>query len=175
MQFRRNELNNEVIIQLFLLRRNGSGTLSEIQFLASTKPFVIPKEIEDNNGGFFENGLSFFVLDLEPNWINITQQILTLPYLYEARGLGNKDFWTYLDKYMEVGDVLELYKVPVQQWYQESIQNVLGNPKHIKINIGSRTYQNEYGLFSLNEKTWLEELSHRTLVTEYGVTTIVNY
>ncbi|WP_339146248.1 MULTISPECIES: hypothetical protein [unclassified Sutcliffiella] len=149
--------------------------MSEIQFLASTKPFIIPKEIEENNGGFFEKGLSFFVLDLDPYWIKIVQEIITLPYLYEARGLGNKDFWTYIDKYMEVGDVLELYRIPVQQWYQEPIRNVLENPKHININIGSRTYQYEYGLIKLNEKIWLEELSHRILVTEYGVTTIENY
>lgn len=149
--------------------------MSEIQFLASTKPLILPKEIAENNGGFFENGLSFSVLDLDPYWIKIVQEILTLPYLYEARGLGNKDFWTYIDKYMEVGDVLELYRIPVQQWYQESIRNVLEDPKHIKINIGSRAYQNEYGLFRLNEKNWLEELSHRILVTEYGVTTIENY
>jgi len=149
--------------------------LSEIQFLASTKPFIIPKEMEENNGGFFENGLSFTVLDLDPYWIKIVQDILTLPYLYEARGLGNKDFWTYIDKYMEVGDVLELYRIPVQQWYQESIRYVLEDPKHIKINIGSRTYQYEHGIMKLNEKIWLEELSHRILVTEYGVTTIGNY
>ncbi len=149
--------------------------MSEIQFLASTKPFIIPKEMEENNGGFFENGLSFSVYDLDPYWIKIAQQILTLPYLYEARGLGNKDFWTYIDKYMEVGDVLELYTIPVQQWYQESIRNVLENPKHIKINIGRRTYHYELGIMKLNEKNWLEELSHRILVTEYGVTTIENY
>ncbi|WP_010199880.1 hypothetical protein [Bacillus sp. m3-13] len=149
--------------------------MSEIQFLASTKPFIIPKEMVENNGVFFENGWSFSVYDLDPYWIKIVQEILTLPYLYEARGLGNKDFWTYIDKYMEVGDVLELYRIPVQQWYQESIRNVLENSKHIKINIGSRTYQNEYGIFRLNEKTLLEELSHRILVTEYGVTTIENY
>ncbi|MEA3318653.1 MAG: hypothetical protein U9Q88_01410 [Bacillota bacterium] len=148
--------------------------MSEIQFLATTKPFIIPKEIAENRV-LFENGLSFFVTDLDPYWIKIAEQIMTLPYLYEARGLGNKDFWTYIDKYMEVGDVLELYRIPVQQWYQESIRNVLENPKHIKINIGSRTYQYEHGLFRFNEKIWLEELSHRILVTEYGVTTIENY
>ncbi|MFA9560328.1 hypothetical protein ACERII_23705 [Evansella sp. AB-rgal1] len=148
--------------------------LSEIQFLASTKPFIIPKEIGENIG-LFENGLSFFVTDLDTYWIKIAQQIMRMPYLYEARGLGNKDFWTYIEKYMEVGDVLELYRIPVQQWYQEAIRNVLENPKHITINIGSRTYQNEYGLIKLKEKIWLEELSHRTLVTEYGVTTMINY
>ncbi|MGD6790322.1 hypothetical protein ACQCT3_10675 [Sutcliffiella horikoshii] len=84
--------------------------------------------------------MSFSVHDLDPYWIKIAQQILTLPYLYEASGLGNKDFWTYIDKYMEVGDVLELYRIPVQQRYQESIRNVLDDHKDIKINIGSRTY-----------------------------------
>lgn len=98
-----------------------------------------------------------------------------MPYIYEARGLGNKDFWTYLDKHMEVGDVLEFYTIPVQQWYQESIRNVIENPKQITINIRSLTYENEYGIIKLDEKKWLEELKHRTLVTEYGITTILRY
>ncbi|MBP3953081.1 hypothetical protein [Bacillus suaedae] len=148
--------------------------MSEIQFLATTKPFSIPKNIE-NNSVFFGKGSSFYVWDLDPYWIEIVQPILTLSYLYEASGLGNKDFWTYIDKYMEVGDVLELYRIPVQQWYHAPIRNVLENPMHITINIGSRTYQYEHGKIKLNEKRWLEELSHRTLVTEHGVTTILNY
>lgn len=162
-----------MFVDIFLFK--GSDTLSEIQFLASSKPFIIPKEIEENGRVFYENGLSFNVLELDEYWIKIVQPILTMPYIYEARGLGNQDFWTYLDKYMEEGDVLEIYTVPVQQWYKGSIQNVLENPKNITINIESHTYKNEYGTYILHAKNWLEELKHRTLVTEYGVTTILRY
>lgn len=148
--------------------------MTEIQFLASSKPFSIPEEIEDNSSVFFEKGKSFFVHDLDDYWVEIMQSFFTMPYLYEARGLGNKDFWTYIENYMEVGDVIELYRIPVQNWYQDSIRKMLENPQPISINIGS-TYKNEYGTFKLKEKNWVEEISHRTVVTEYGLTTILRY
>ncbi|MFZ0443607.1 MAG: hypothetical protein WAM95_02940, partial [Bacillus sp. (in: firmicutes)] len=66
-------------------------------------------------------------------------------------------------------------EIPVQHWHEEYIQRVLENPEPITINIGSYTYQNQYGKYKLNPKKWVEELSHRTLLTERGVTTIVNY
>lgn len=153
----------------------GSETLSEIQFLASSKHFIIPKEIDENGSTIFENGLSFGVHTLDEYWVKIVQPIFTMPYLYEARGLGNRDFWIYLDKYMELGDVLELYTIPVQHWYKDSLRKLRGNPNHITINIGNYTYENEYGLFKLTEKSWLEELKHRTLVTEFGITKVLYY
>ncbi|MCM3124413.1 MULTISPECIES: hypothetical protein [unclassified Mesobacillus] len=149
--------------------------MTEIQFLASSKPFSIPREMEESNGFFFERGVSFFVNDLEPYWIEIMQPFFTMPYLYEATGLGSKNFWRYIEHFMEVGDVIELYHIPVQNWYQDSIRKMMDNPQHISINIGSRTYENGYGSFKLKEKNWVEELAHRTLVTEFGVTTILRY
>ncbi|MBT2680702.1 hypothetical protein J7E38_16955 [Bacillus sp. ISL-35] len=149
--------------------------MTEIQFLASSKPFSIPQEMEENSGFFFENGVSFVVHDLEEYWIEIMQPFFTMPYLYEARGLGNKNFWTYIGHYMELGDVIELYQIPVQNWYQDSIRKILEHPQQISINIGSRIYQNQYGTYTLREKNWIEDLSHRTLVTEYGITTILRY
>jgi hypothetical protein len=149
--------------------------LTEIQFLASSKPFSIPGEIEEKGGFFFEQGVSFFVHDLDDYWVGLMQPFFTMPYLYEARGLGNKNFWMYIEHYMEVGDVIELYHIPVQNWYQDSIRKMLDHPRPISINIGSRTYENVYGTFMLKDKNWIEELSHRTLVTEYGITTFLRY
>jgi hypothetical protein len=149
--------------------------MTEIQFLASSKPFSIPREIEESNGFFFERGVSFFVNNLDPYWTEIMQPFFMMPYLFEVRGLGNKNFWTYIEHFMEVGDVIELYHISVQNWYQDSIRKMMDNPQHISINIGSRTYENAYGTFKLNKKNWIEELSHRTLVTEYGITTILRY
>jgi hypothetical protein len=149
--------------------------MTEIQFLASSKPFSIPQEMEGINGFFLERGVSFFVNDLDSYWIGIMKPFFTMPYLYEAKGLGNKNFWTYLEQFMEVGDVIELYHIPVQNWYQDSIRKMMDNPQPISINIGSRTYENVYGTFMLREKNWVEQLSHRTLVTEYGITTILRY
>ena len=98
-----------------------------------------------------------------------------MPYNYEVGGLGNYYFFVYLEKYMEVGDVIELYEIPVQQWYEQYIERVLEHPEPITINVGRYTYQNQYGKYQLNSKKWVEELGHRTLATEYGVTTNLNY
>lgn len=150
--------------------------MSSIQFLASSKPFIMPKEIEDyNNNGLYELGMYFSVYEADQWWCDIVKSVLSMPYIYEVSGLSNHYFFVYLEKYMDIGDVLELYEIPVQQWYEEYIQRVLENPEPITINVGSYTYQNPYGIYQLNPKKWVEELSHRTLLTERGVTTIVKY
>jgi hypothetical protein len=149
--------------------------MSGIQFLASSKQFIMPEEIKDySNGGIYELGMCFSVCETDKWWCDIVKPVLSMPYIYEVGGLGNHYFFVYLEKYMEVGDVIELYEIPVQHWHEEYIQRVLENPEPITINIGSYTYQNQYGKYQLNPKKWVEELSHRTLLTERGVTTIVN-
>lgn len=52
---------------------------------------------------------------------------------------------------------------------------MLDHPEPIHINVGSLTYKNAFGTFKLNEKKWIDDLKHRTLVTDRGVTTIVKY
>lgn len=47
--------------------------------------------------------------------------------------------------------------------------------KPIVINVGSFTYQDKYGTYQLNHKKWVEELSHKNFLTEYGVTKIIKY
>ncbi|HWK22505.1 MAG TPA: hypothetical protein VNS08_05655 [Ureibacillus sp.] len=150
--------------------------MSGIQFLASSKPFKMPDEIENyNSRGINEMGMCFSVYQTDKWWREIIQPILTMPYIYEVSGVGNHYFFVYLEKFMDTGDVIELYQMPVQHWYETYIQRVLENPEPILINIGSYTYQNQYGTYQLNPKNWVEELNHRTLITERGVTTIVNY
>ncbi|MFC7685021.1 hypothetical protein [Ureibacillus sp. GCM10028918] len=150
--------------------------MSSIQFLASSKPFIMPREIEDyNNGGVYETGMCFSVYETVQEWREIVKPVLTMPYIYEVRGLGSYYFFLYLEKYMDVGDVIELYEIPVQNWYEKYIQTVLTKPEPITINVGNYTYQNQYGMYQLNPRSWLEELSHRTLLTEHGGTTIIKY
>lgn len=150
--------------------------MSDLYLLASNKPFVLPQDIKDfQNNEIHDSYLRFSVFEPFEDWKEIVKPILSMPYLYEVRGVENYPFFMYLEKFMEIGDVLELYYIPNQNWYPKYIKNVLENPQPIKINIGSHTYQNRYGLFQLNAKNLVEELQQRTLVTEYGVTTIENY
>ena len=150
--------------------------MSAIEFLASSKPIILPEEIECyHTDSLYETEMDFSVLKMDKSWCNIINRVLSMPYVYEARGLGSRSFFIYLDKYMDIGDVIELYTMPVQHWHEEYIQRVLENPEHITINAGRHTYENQYGIFQLSPKNWAEELSHRTLVTERGVTTILKF
>lgn len=98
-----------------------------------------------------------------------------MPYVYEAEGVGNRLFLTYMEKYMELGEVLEMYYVPSQNDFDEYRERLFKHPEPIEINIGKHTYQTIYGLYQLNPKKWVEELSHRNYITPYGITTFVNY
>ena len=154
--------------------------MSEITFLASSKPFIIPDEIEDyNNHTVFERMEDFIRLWVNEvdtfGWGKFVEGLFTMPYVYEISGAGNKLFLLYLEKYMETGDVLELLHIPNQndfEYYQRRLTEV---PEPIFINVKSLTYQDKYGTYQLNPKKWVEELSHKNYLTEFGVTTIVKY
>ncbi|MFZ0446519.1 MAG: hypothetical protein WAM95_18205 [Bacillus sp. (in: firmicutes)] len=103
------------------------------------------------------------------------RKITTMPYIYYVTGLGSEHFWLYVEKYMEVGDVLEVISIFQQDETDIYVQKMLDNPEPIDINVGSLTYKNAYGTFQLNPKKWVDDLKHRTLVAERGVTTIVKY
>lgn len=153
--------------------------MSEITFLASSKPFQIPAEIEEyNNRTVFkreEDPIYFSVQKIDDYWKDKINGLFSMPYVYEAKGVGNKLFLTYLEKYMELGDVLEIYQVPNQHAFQDYKQAIEEHHERIEVNIGSYTFQNIYGKYQLNPKKWLEELSHRTYLTPYGVTKFINY
>ena len=155
--------------------------MSEITFLASSKPFILPDEIEEyNNRTFFESEEDFkmrlWVSEEGANgWNELVGGLFTLPYLYEIYGADNQLFLLYLEKYMEEGEVLELLHFPNQNDYEYYQRRLMEDPEPIVINVGSLTYQNKNGTYQLNPKKWVEELSHKNYLTEFGVTTIIKY
>ena len=153
--------------------------MTEITFLASSKPFEIPDEIEEyNNRTVFEREedvIFFSVQEVDVYWKKETEGLFSLPYVYEVNGVGNSLFLKYIEKYMELGDVLEIYQVPNQHTFEEYKQRMEEEPEPIEVNVGSYTYRTIYGLYQLNSKKWLEELSHRNYITHYGITTFVKY
>ena len=76
---------------------------------------------------------------------------------------------------MEIGDCLEIISVPNQRFVYEHVKKILEHPEMIKINTGSLTYENHLGCFHLPVKHWIDDLKHRTLYTDRGITTIVKY
>lgn len=153
--------------------------MTQITFLASSKPFQIPDEIEEyNNRTVFEreeDAIYFSVQEVGDYWKDEIKGLFTMPYIYEAVGVGNKLFLRYIEKYMELGDVLEIYQVPNQHAFENYKQRMEEHPEPIEVNVGNHTYRTIYGLYQLNPKKWLEELSHRNYITHNGVITFVNY
>jgi hypothetical protein len=154
--------------------------MSIITFLASSKPFIIPDEIQEyNNRTVFESledWMSLWVSEVDADgWGKYVEALFTLPYIYEISGADDKLFLLYLEKYMEEGDVLELIHIPNQHAYEYYQRRIMENPEPILINVGSLTYRTKYGTYRLDPKKWGEELSHKNFLTEYGVTTIVKY
>ncbi|WP_163103058.1 hypothetical protein [Peribacillus alkalitolerans] len=92
--------------------------MTEITFLASSKPFEIPDEIEEyNKRTVFESEedfIFFTVQEADDYWKKEIEGLFSLPYVYEVNGVGNRLFLKYIEKYMELGDVLEIYHVPNQ-------------------------------------------------------------
>ena len=98
-----------------------------------------------------------------------------MPYIYDTGGIGDEYFWVYIKNHMEIGDILEIISVPNQAYVYDHVQKILENPELIKINVGSLTYENDLGCFQLNNKDWIDDLRHRVLYTDRGITTIVKY
>lgn len=153
--------------------------MSSITFLASVRPFAIPQEIQAKQNQITfkteEELLFFSVQPLDDYWLKETEGLFTLPYLYEAYGLEHTDFLLYLEKYMETGDVLEIYSVPNQHGFSKYKQKLLERPEPIHINVGSHTYRDSSGLYQLTHDNWVEELSHRLYLSEPSITTFVKY
>ena len=149
-------------------------------FLASSKEFQLSDEIVPDNDVriFYEPNESFGVRaldDAEQSYTQILRPILTLPYMYIVSGVGDDGFFLYLDKTMEVGDVLEIVTIHSINHIENSVAKMMRDPQTITINVGSLTYKNAYGEFQLHPKNWIDDLRHRTIVSEYVVTTIVKY
>lgn len=153
--------------------------MTEITFLAASKPFKIPEEIQEYNQRTVfeteEDFMFFTVHEAVDGWLQEIHGLFSLPYIYESEGVGNRLFLTYLEKYMEIGDVLEVYSVPNQHAFLRYKEKMQTKPEPIEVNTGSYTYQDSSGLYQLNPKKWIEELSHRNYITHYGVTAFVKY
>ncbi|KAA0547144.1 hypothetical protein FZW96_14325 [Bacillus sp. BGMRC 2118] len=153
--------------------------MTEITFLASSKRLKIPDEIEEYNYRTVfekeEDAIYFTVQKIDHYWKEKVSGLFTLPYIYEAHGVGNSFFLTYLDKYMELGDVLELYHVRSQNQFDEFRRRMEEAPKPIEINTGSYMYRDIYGSYKLEPKRWLDELRHRNYIGHHGITTFVKY
>lgn len=153
--------------------------MSEITFLASSRKFFIPQEIEEyNQHTEFENEedyICFSVSKADEAWLQEVQGLFSLPYLYVAEGVGNRIFLTYLEKNMEIGDVIEVYSVPNQHALSIYRKNFEEDPEYIEVNVGSYTYRDRFGFFQFNPKKWIEELSHRNYMGPNAITTFVKY
>ena len=158
-------------------QEGGFIKMTEITFLASTKPFKIPDEIRDYNKRTIfereEDCISFSVEEIDDYWEKEVEGLFSLPFIYEVDGVGNRLFLTYIEKYMEIGDVFEIYTVPNQHAFEYYKQNMQENPEPIEVNVESYTYRDIYGLYQLNFKKWVEDLSHRNYCTHRGITTFV--
>ncbi|MTH54228.1 hypothetical protein GKZ89_12525 [Bacillus mangrovi] len=120
--------------------------MSDITFMASSKKFVIPDEIEQyNNRRVFEREEDFMQLWVQkahPYWLEeLEKGLFILPYIYEISGVGNALFLLYLEKYMETGDELELLYIPNQHAFRDYERRMLDNPRHFWINTGSLDVQ----------------------------------
>ncbi len=66
--------------------------MTEITFLASSKSFKIPDEIEEyNNRKLFERkeeAIYFSVQEVDEFWRESTSGLFTMPYIYETPGSG---------------------------------------------------------------------------------------
>lgn len=96
----------------------------------------------------------------------------TLPYVYE---LGGEDieFITFLNSFMEIGDVVELF---IFEEGRNGIPLSHNHPEEARtINLLKKTYKDQYGEYQLDKKNWKEELSRRSIASKRSVTTFVKY
>ena len=76
--------------------------MSEITLLASSNPFNIPDEIEEYNNrpvlNASEDIIFFSVQEIDDYWEERVNGLFSMPYVYEAGGIGNRLFLTYIEK-----------------------------------------------------------------------------
>ncbi len=82
--------------------------MSSIQFLAASKHQNSSLIEGYNHSSIYETGLSFSVHEADQWWCEVVKPVLSMPYIYEVEGIGNHYFFVYLEKYMELGDVIDL-------------------------------------------------------------------
>ncbi|MCD7034376.1 hypothetical protein LRR81_09020 [Metabacillus sp. GX 13764] len=127
-------------------------------FIATLKPI---SEFHLNGNFAFQTGEAY--KDLLP---------FTLPYVYGGGG-EDIEFITFLDAFMELGDVVEQYIFeegkngqPLSHHFPEEARTV---------NLLKKTYKDQYGEYQLHSKRWKEELARRTIASKRSVTTFVKF
>ncbi|WP_199615293.1 hypothetical protein [Paenibacillus alkalitolerans] len=97
---------------------------------------------------------------------------LTLPYVYEIYGYEKLSLISFLEEFMEFGDVVEIY----EYWEGQALPESINVPKEARtINLLQRTYKDEFGEYQFDKRNWMEELATRTVVSNRSVTTFVKY
>ncbi|MCM3110733.1 hypothetical protein [Lederbergia lenta] len=115
------------------------------------------------------------VQEIDKYWEKELEGLFSMPFIYEINGAGNRLFLLYIEKYMEIGDVLEIIKVPNQHSFEEYKRDMLERPEPIEINVDSYTYRDIHGSYQMNNKKWLADLSQRNYMTHCGITTFLKY
>lgn len=141
---------------------------SSIEIMASSKPIIDDYEL--NKGYIVKYNLGFS--ELGDYYYPLVKHLFTMPYIYEVSGLHSGAFYEYLAQHMEIGDTLEIYEIPIPEKVEQSLKALEESPFPIQINVENLSYQNIYGTFKFNKKCWVEDLKHRKIVTENGITTI---
>ena len=99
--------------------------------IASSKEIVLPREIQEYyDKRIFEIPNKAFSLSQLHVWEEEgVKPAFTMPYIYNVGGIGDEHFWLYIEKYMEIGDILEIISVPNQRYVYEHVKKILENPE----------------------------------------------
>ena len=94
----------------------------------------------------------------------------TMPYVYEVGG-DDIEFISFLDDFMQLGDVVEQY---IYEEGRNGIALSENFPEEaITINLLNKTYKDQFGEYQLDSKKWKEDLSRRTIASKRSVTTFM--
>ncbi|MEH7400525.1 MULTISPECIES: hypothetical protein [Bacillaceae] len=98
---------------------------------------------------------------------------LTLPYVYEIFGYEKLSFISFLEEFMELGDIVEVYEYCDGK---ELLPESINNPNEARtINLLQLTYKDELGEYQFDERNWMNELTTRRVVSKRSVTTFMKY
>lgn len=113
-----------------------------------------------------------FSIDSCEDYRNDSDFPLTLPYVYEIYGYEKLSFISFLEEFMDFGDVVEIY----EYWEGKSFPKSINVPNEARtIYLLQYTYKDEFGEYQFNKKDWKDNLETRTVVSNRSVTTFVKY
>ncbi len=155
----------------------GRKDMSEITFLASSKPFIIMRDTLESESPLHQTNEEineFWVSEVTfPEWRNSLKKVFSLPYIYEISTIQHNQFIHYIKTYLEDGDSVELAYFSNQHDLSHGVTRIIETSDPIIINLKSLVYQDRSGTYQMSTHNWIEELSHKLYVNEYSVTTIM--